>query len=129
MKWKKSFIIILGALLFVSCGGGEEKDIAALTIEAYLQALVDKDSDTIVSLSCAAWEEDALTEIAAYDGVTARLEGAQCQLAEQDGEDALVSCQGSIIATYSGEDRPIALDGLQFEVKQEAGEWRMCGYR
>ena len=71
----------------------------------------------------------ALLAVAAYDGVTARLENAQCTGAGAEGDSLLVSCTGSIIATYSGEDRPLPLDRVQYVTVNEGGDWRMCGYK
>ena len=42
---------------------------------------------------------------------------------------AVVSCEGNIIATYSGEDAPFPLNARQYLSVEEGGEWRMCGYR
>ena len=112
-----------------ACGGQNNEEAAAQNIEAYLSALVQQDTDTLVNLSCAAWEQGALTDSAAYDGVTARLEGMQCAASGQEGDSILVSCQGNIIATYSGEDRPLPLNRVTYLTVNEGGEWRMCGYK
>lgn len=123
------FIALILILLLGACGGGNDEEAAANAVQAYLAALVEQDTDTLVNLSCAAWEQGALTDSAAYDGVTARLEDAQCTGAGADGDSLLVSCTGSIIATYSGEDRPLPLDRVQYVTVNEGGDWRMCGYK
>jgi hypothetical protein len=122
-------IALLIILIMTACGSASSGEGAAQAIEIYLTALVEKDADTLVNTSCAAWEEGALTDSRAYDGVTARLEGMACAADGSDGEFTLVSCSGNIIATYSGEDRPLPLDTRQYLALEEGGEWRMCGYR
>jgi hypothetical protein len=121
--------ITAALLLLTACGGQNDDEAAAQAVEAYLSALVEQDTDTLVNLSCAAWEQGALTDSAAYDGVTARLKGMQCAASGQEGDAILVSCQGEIIATYSGEDRPLPLDRVTYLTVNEGGEWRMCGYK
>lgn len=126
---RKTIIMLMIFLFLASCSSEQEKDRAALVIEAYLTAMVEHENEIIANLSCTSWEEGALTDVAAYDGVNARLEAVECQLAQRDGDNGLVTCQGSIIANYFGEERPLALDELLFVVKREAGDWRMCGYQ
>jgi hypothetical protein len=120
---------LLIVLILSACGSASSGEGAAQAIETYLTALVEKDAATLVNTSCATWEEGALTDSRAYDGVTARLEGMACAVDSSDGEYTLVSCSGNIIATYSGEDRPLPLDTRQYLAVEEGGEWRMCGYR
>lgn len=124
-----SLLLILIVLLSACSGGAGDEEAAANAVEAYLAALVEQDTDTLVNLSCAAWEQGALTDSAAYDGVTARLQDAECAAAGAEGDTILVSCSGSIIATYSGEDRPLPLDRVQYVTVNEGGDWRMCGYK
>lgn len=127
---KRIFLfLLLSALLLSACAGGNDEEAAANAVEAYLAALAAQDNDTLVNLSCAVWEQGALTDSAAYDGVTARLEDAQCTATGADGDSLLVSCTGSIIATYSGEDRPLPLDRVHYVTVNEGGDWRMCGYK
>ena len=129
MKRFPPYLSLLLAVLFLAACGSAASGEPAAVVENYLNALVDKDSDTLINLSCAAWEEGARTDSRAYDGVTARVENLSCTASGTDGDAALVSCQGTIIATYQGEDRPIPLDTRQYVAVEEGGEWRMCGYR
>ena len=123
------FITLLFSLsiLLAACTSGGSAG-AAQAVENYLTALVEKDADRLINLSCAAWEEGALTDSRAYDGVEAKLEEMQCSVSGSEGEYTLDACSGNIIATYSGEDRPLPLDARQYLTLEEGGEWRMCGY-
>jgi hypothetical protein len=47
---------------------------AVQRLEAYLQALVDKDEDTLVQMTCAEWELNALLEFDAFGGVETELD-------------------------------------------------------
>ena len=122
------FFILMFALVITACGGGA-RDTADTAVEAYLQALVAKDADRISTLSCAAWEEDALLELDSFTAVEVTLNDADCQEASRDGDTALVECQGTIVASYNGEDLEIGLDERTYQAVREGGEWRMCGYR
>ena len=83
----------------------------------------------LTSLSCAAWEADAKTELNSFGAVTARLEDLSCNEAGKDGNFTLVACTGKIIANYNGEDQTINLADRTYKMVQEGGDWRMCGYR
>ncbi len=120
-------IFVLIAIFLASCAQPAGDPAAA--IESYVQAIIAQDQDALVSLSCAAWEEGALIDGNAFSGVTARLEGLNCEATGTDADYTIVSCQGTIIATYQGEDRPIDLAARAYLALQEGGEWRMCGYR
>lgn len=97
-------------------------------VEAYLQAVVTTDAVAAVNASCAAWEQQAVLESAAYEGVETRLENLDCQVVSQDGESAQVSCTGQIVYSYAGgEDQVDELGGRLFSVVVEGGEWKLCG--
>lgn len=99
-------------------------------IEDYLNALVAKDVNQAVNVSCAEWEEQALAEGAAFEGVTVKLEGLACQAI--NGEEktvAYVACEGKFVYSYAGgENLESDLAGRVFQLKQEGGQWKMCGY-
>jgi hypothetical protein len=119
--------IILG-LLIAGCAGSQT-NTAPATTQAYINALVSKDATMLTSLSCAAWEADAKTELDSFGAVTARLEDLSCKEAGKDGNFTLVACTGKIIANYNGEDQTINLADRTYKMVQEGGDWRMCGYR
>lgn len=122
-----TLIFIFSALLG-ACAGGAAAG-APQAIEAYLQALVAEDQAKVVSLSCAEWEESARLEVDSFQGVKAALEGAVCAETGTDGDTALVTCQGKIVATYNNENQELPLNTRTYQAVQEGGEWRMCGYK
>ena len=135
MRWVKGvkmvFLSIFAlAVLFVlaSCSGSNT-DFAGKAVEAYLEALVSEDADHLATLSCAAWEEQAVMEVDAFVGVSASLNNLKCEQTGTDNSDTLVSCQGEILATYNNEQQSLPLEGLVYRVVQESGEWLVCGYQ
>jgi hypothetical protein len=129
MRRSTAIIMIAATVLLTlaACGGGQGDP--ATSVEGYLDALVSKDADRIVTLSCADWEDDAIIEVDSLEAVDARLEDVSCEQTGTDGETALVLCGGSIVLTYNGEDRPIDLAARTYQVVQSGGEWLVCGYR
>ena len=101
----------------------------AKAVEDYLNALVDKDADRISTLVCGDWEEDALIELDSFQAVDVRLEDMSCELTGADGDTALVSCNGRIIASYNEEDQELDLSVRTYQVTMEGGEWVVCGTR
>lgn len=97
-------------------------------VEEYLEAIVGREVVKAASNACAAWEKQARTEARSFEAVQVRLEGLVCELSEQEGLEAIVSCRGEIVADYGGELRNIDLETRRYRVVVEAGEWRMCGY-
>jgi len=122
-------MVLAGAALLSACGPQGGGDPAAATVDAYLQALVAKEDDRISTLSCAEWEEQALLEMDAFQAVQTELEGPDCEQTGTEGDTALVSCQGQILATYGEEQQEFPLSDRTYQVIQEGGEWRVCGYR
>jgi hypothetical protein len=126
LRW--NFLVAL-VLLTVMLSGCQAVGSPSRVVEDYLQAVVDADRVRAVNLSCAAWEEGARTEADSFDSIEAWLDGVSCS-AEATGDDVQgVTCQGVIVATYGAEDRELGLEGRIYQVIQEGGEWRMCGYR
>jgi len=120
-------LTILVALALAACASST--DAPAKAVEDYLTALVEKDADRLSTLSCAAWEEDALIELDSFQAVTARLEGPACEQTGTDGDTALVLCNGRIIASYNNEDQELDLSVRTYQVTQEGGDWLVCGVR
>ena len=109
-----------------ACGDGGSPEAA---VENYLESLISGDQVGAINASCADWEPQARAEAASFDSVEARLEGVSCSVSGESGDFSLVSCQGSIIATYSAEDTELPLGGRAYQIIEEGGEWRMCGYQ
>jgi hypothetical protein len=121
------FVVVLSLSLLWACSA--DSGGAAGAVESYNQALVGKNTKRLSTLSCAAWEADALNELASFAAVKVMLENMQCSETDQDGDTTLVSCSGKIIANYGNEVLEINLEEMTYQVVLEGGEWRMCGYR
>jgi hypothetical protein len=126
---KKSIIfscIIVFVLLVTACKNSQSG--ATQAIEAYIQALSDRDTIRINNLSCLDWEPSALLEIDSLTTVDSKVENLACQVTGQDGNDTYVSCSGVLALDYNGEAQKIDLSTRTYIARQEDGEWRMCGY-
>ena len=123
----KTIIIALFLLILALTACTGTKDASAQTVELYYQALIEKDQDTLVNLSCAEHEATALMTLDSFGNVDASLVDVACQTIEEEGSRAIVTCDGAISATYDGEAREFPLTGQNYIVIQESGEWRMCG--
>ena len=121
--WILLFLILGGILSACSSG----KHPSAVSVETFLQALVDKDEARMVSLTCSTYETDALLEYDAFSLVKTRLEGLDCQASSVQDNTASVACQGTIIATYGSEDQDFDLSGRVYQVVNHAGDWLVCG--
>lgn len=130
---RSSFSLLMLALtvflLAVLAGCSGPAGDPARTVEEYLEALAAKDTDRLVSLSCAAWEAGARQEAASFEAVTPTLQGVDCQQTGVDGDDRLITCEGTISVTYNDETREISLAEKTYHVVFEGGDWRVCGYQ
>jgi hypothetical protein len=120
-------LLLLLALSACNDGGGSTGEPQA-AVEGYMHALVDKDENRMINLSCAAWEAQARLDYNSFAAVELKLKNLECQQAGQAGEYTLVSCSGVMIASYGAEDLEIDVAERNYRVIQESGEWRMCGY-
>jgi len=127
MKRTSLWILLISVLAAAlsACSGG--KHPAAASVEAFLDALVNKDEARMVTLTCQSYETDALLEYDAFSLVKTRLEGLDCQAASSDEDRATVSCQGTIIATYGSEDQNFELSERVYQVVNLGGDWLVCG--
>jgi hypothetical protein len=101
---------------------------AVQRLETYLQALVDKDEDTLVQLTCADWELNALLEFDAFGGVKTELDGLACEQTDSEDGRATVVCQGKIMASYQDEIQEFDLSGRTYQMVLQQGDWLVCGY-
>ncbi len=120
-RWPILFLFLLAA-----CGGSSSP---ALTVENYFRALVAKDAQKAIDLSCAAWESSARTDADTFSIYPATLEGMSCQDAGTQGNYSLVKCTGKAVLDYNGEKQTVDLSARVYKVAKEGGEWRMCGYQ
>jgi hypothetical protein len=126
---------VLGCILFslafiLSLAGcGSASGNAAQAVESYLQAIVARDANKMIAASCANWEPQARLEYDAFSAVKLTLNNLKCSESGQAKPYILVTCTGSITANYGAEDQQIDIAGRTYQVVEEGGEWRMCGYR
>jgi hypothetical protein len=116
-------VVLVSAL--AACAGG---DSPAGTMEAYLRARAGGDLDAMLRLSCVAWEQQALIEAKSFESMNAELVGMACQQSAESDGSTLVECEGVISTVYNGEIREWDLGAFSYQLRQEGGEWRMCGY-
>lgn len=117
------------AIFLASCNNSGQSQPAAAAVTAYLEALVQKEENALINQSCAEWESQAKLEFDSFAAVEVEMEGPGCSETGVDGNMTLVSCTGKITASYGAEDLVIDLDERTYQVVNEGGEWRMCGYR
>ena len=123
-------IIILG-LALAGCsgsGGGAAGSGAVRAVETYYNAIVAQDADQFTGVTCADYEEQALIELDSFQGVETALDGFSCQESGTEGEFTLVKCQGKLVASYGNEKMDFPLADRTHRVKNEGGDWRVCGY-
>ena len=116
---------IFASILLAACGTsgpGPEK-----AVEAYLTAMNEKDATRLSTLSCADWEPTALMELDSFQAVSTTLEGLSCAQTGTDGANALVTCQGKIVASYNGELQEFDLSARTYIAENSTGEWLVCG--
>jgi hypothetical protein len=118
----------LVCLAFAACASADTNS-APKAIENYITALVDKDRDAAVNAACADWEDDATLESDSFAAVAPVLNGLACTASGTDGDATLVTCEGAIDVTYNNEVTQLPLDNRTYLAVEEAGEWRMCGYK
>ena len=123
---KRATLILLSTfcLLLSACGTSSAPE---KTVEAYLNALNEKDSARLSTLSCADWEATALMEFDSFMAVSTTLEGLSCAQTGTDGDKALVTCQGKIVASYNGELQSFDLSTRTYIAENSTGEWLVCG--
>lgn len=129
MKKITLFSIVIVLLIGVTACGADSGSDPAETTMAYLEALAAQDKDSVVSLVCKEWEEQAVLEVDALLSVGAELNNVSCSQTGTEGEDALVVCDGSLDLTYNDEIRAIELGSRTYTMKMEDGQWRVCSYR
>lgn len=128
MKSTLWYLVLFSLLTLVISGCSNNQNSAPASIEEYINALVNKDENTLIIYSCADWESEAKSEFNSFSAVSVSLEDLTCQETGQDGDYIIVSCEGIIIANYGNEVLEINLADQNYLSIYEGGEWRMCGY-
>jgi len=120
---RKFIVLLLLIIFFVAACSSSSKADPAQAVEKYMQAKADADADRIGLLLCSEMESVLERESRTFESVTGvHIEGMDCQ---QVGESDVVSCQGTIVATYGTEDTEFPL--ASYRVVEEDGEWKWCG--
>ena len=130
MKITFRYFVLLALLAFmiVTCQKSQDSG-ASSVVGDYFKALVAKDANQAVNLSCTAWEEQAQIDADTFAINPATAENIQCTTAGGAGDATLVTCTGKLVLDYNGEEQEIDLADRTYRVVQEGGEWRMCGYK
>ena len=114
-------LLMLLPLFTIACSSSGSDP--AQTVEAYMQAKADADADTIGQLLCSEMEAVLERESRTFESVSGvHIEGMSCQ---QVGDSQVVTCEGTIIATYGTEETEFPL--ASYRVVEEDGEWKWCG--
>ena len=131
---KAAKTILLAGMVFLivisltACSTADSSASASRVVEDYFQALVEKDLNQMINLSCSTWEEQARNEYSSFAAVDLKLQDLKCQTSSQENNAAVVTCSGKMIASYGAENLEIDIAEQTYQVIQEAGEWHMCGY-
>jgi hypothetical protein len=127
-KYTRFFLITLlfSALALTSCGS-VLKAAPASTMEAYWNAMADKDSAALSNLSCPDYEAQALSTLDSFLTVELTPKDIKCTTLTLDGNNAEVTCKGSLNATYGTEAFSFDLSTYTYSVVNLSGDWQMCG--
>jgi hypothetical protein len=121
-------LLVLATLLTVlaaACSkGGQPGD----AVEAYLDALMRQDATALSKAICPDWEAQAAMDLAAFSGVSGRLDGVVCEDTGQENGLTRVTCAGKLVLNYNGEERERSLANTTYLARRVDGEWKMCGY-
>jgi hypothetical protein len=121
--------LYLLVVLLAACSSGGSENGPAAAIESYNRALVAKDENGMINLSCADWEESARNELNSFGAVTPTIRDLSCTEQGEENGYTLVTCEGVIDADYGNEVLSIQLSDRTYRTVEEGGEWRMCGYQ
>ena len=125
-RFNRSWIGFAAAIVLLAlCGGCSQAGDPGDAMVKYLQARAAADSTAIRSLSCAAWEGQAVLQADSFRSMNAKLDNVSCKQSGTDGSATLVTCTGQIVTTYNGENRTWSL--ATYRMVQEDGDWKMCG--
>jgi hypothetical protein len=119
-------ICILAALILLTACAGEP-DAPARAVEDYLDALAAHDADRLALLSCAEWEDDALTTLDSFAAVEVTLVDVGCEAHDVQADSARVACSGALAVSYEGEIRQFDLAEQDFQMVRQSGSWLVCG--
>ena len=122
-------VFMLALSIILSACGASASGGAAPAVENYITALAAKDQATLISNSCAEWEDDALIELDSFALVEVTVDGMSCTESGTDGDKTLVDCTGTMNMSYNGEPQSLDLSTRTYEVIDQDGDWLVCGVR
>jgi hypothetical protein len=126
MSLRTCLISMLAALtLITACTGNT--DAPARAVEDYLDALASQDANRLALLSCAEWEDDALTTLDSFAAVEVTPVDVSCEAHDVQADSARVTCSGALAASYEGEVRQFDLAEQDFQMVRQSGSWLVCG--
>jgi hypothetical protein len=125
--------LVLGLVfVLILAGCRSQKSGPVQAVENYYQAITSRNEDLFVNSTCADWEEKGRVEYDSFQGVNSTLEDFACKETGKGGasggDTTLVTCSGKIVASYGNEKMDFPLADRVHKVKNEAGDWRVCGY-
>ncbi len=128
--WTRNIIpaACLMVVVLTACSQSSNSKDAARNVETYLQALVDRDLNQMIAASCAEWESQARQEFNSFSAVSLTLQDLNCFPSGESDGFTHVNCEGSIVANYGAELLEIDIAERTFQVIEEGGDLRMCGY-
>lgn len=126
---KRFLLIAISVFVLLTACAPAESAGPETAVEAYWNAINEKDSTSLSTLSCANWELDAMMALDAFQAVTTTLEDLECAQTGTEGENAIVTCQGKLVASYDGELQEFDLSLRTYLVENSTGEWLVCGER
>jgi len=128
MKQLNTFLLLVFFSISLFACNSQIKEPSDV-VQEYLQALVDKDVNSIAALVCSDWEEKALLEVDSLLSVDSRLDEVVCTVKESNNEQATVTCLGKILLTYKDEIQEIDLSRRIYFTQFVKNNWRVCGYQ
>ena len=126
-KLKTITLACLVIFLFSTCT--KSTGNPSLVTFEYLSALVNKETEKIVALSCNEWETNAIMDVDSLMNIKAELSNVECDEVGREGNEAYVVCSGIIKLTYDAEIQEIDLNSRKYTLRLENNDWRMCNYQ
>lgn len=120
-------LAVMAALVLAGCAASG-KSGAVQAVESYYKAIIDQNPDKLSAVTCKDFEEKARTELDSFNGVKIEMQGLSCKETGASGGFTQVHCDGQIVATYGQEKMNFPLSDRVHQVKNESGDWRVCGY-
>ncbi|MBI3167610.1 MAG: hypothetical protein HYZ22_03975 [Chloroflexi bacterium] len=128
MRTKLTILMLALSIILSACGASASGG-ATTAVESYITALATKDEATLISNSCADWEDDALIELDSFALVEVTVEGMSCAKSGTDSDKTLVDCTGMLNMSYNGEPQSLDLADRTYKVVEQDGNWLVCGVR